>query len=396
MAKILIAWELGGGLGHLVRLVPIVNRLRQHGHQIFAAVRDLSRVDGLYAGCGVSFLQAPIKTLKQPYVKEPRTFAHILCCNGFADEGELRGMSGGWRSLYQLVQPDLIICDHAPTALLAARACDARRVIIGTGFACPPDACPLPDLRPWLPDGANQLVEDEDLVLRNVNAVLDSWRLPPLGRLSQLYGEIDRTFLTTFKELDHYPHRNDPEYYGTWLTPGGDEPRWATVSGPRIFAYLKPFATLPALLEAVRETGCATIVYIDGVASALREKFESPMVSFASERLDLSAVGASCDLAILNGGHNGTCQMLLAGKPIMTVPLNLEQAYNGSSVAKVSAGFGVLPEHPTEFARTLSNLLGTDQYRHGAERFAAKYSDFSPSAEIENISVQLDGLARAG
>ena len=100
---------------------------------------------------------------------------------------------------------------------------------------------------------------------------------------------------------------------------------------------MKEFATLPDLLDVIQRTGLSALIYAAGIEPPLRARFESPMMRFASERLDLAAVGAACDLAILNGGHTATCLMLLAGKPVMTVPLNLEQAYNGSSAAKLDA-----------------------------------------------------------
>src|SRR5262245_34668387 len=119
MAKILVAWELGGGLGHLTPLVPIVERLRDHGHRLFAAVRDLSGIDTVFAGLDVTYLQAPVKVSKSPdRIEPPRTFAHILHNSGFARPAELRAMAEAWRSLYRLVEPDLIVFDHAPTALL--------------------------------------------------------------------------------------------------------------------------------------------------------------------------------------------------------------------------------------------------------------------------------------
>ena len=394
MAKILIAWELGGGLGHLTPLVPIVERLRASGHQVFAAVRDLSGVNKVFRGLGVACLQAPIKISKHVSpVLEPRNFSQILYNSGFSDPGELLGLAGGWRTLMSLFQPDLIVCDHAPIALLAARDSRARRASIGTGFCCPPAVSPFPDLRPWLPNASAELRRNEELVLQNTNAVLDSWQLKPLNQVSQLYGDVDRTFLTTLPELDHYPDRGAAKYYGTWLTPGGGVPDWPAGKGRRIFAYLKPFKTLPELLEAIQRTGCPALIYVDEIDAALRERFENSNMRFARQRLDLAAVSASCDIAILNGGHNATCLMLLAGKPVMTVPLNLEQAYNGSSVAKLDAGFGAYPENPDAFVPTLADVLESEKYRRGAERFAAKYANWSLDSQIAQISEQLHQIA---
>ena len=43
MSRIFIAWELGGGMGHIQRLYPVAKGLRARGHEVVFAVRDLYR-----------------------------------------------------------------------------------------------------------------------------------------------------------------------------------------------------------------------------------------------------------------------------------------------------------------------------------------------------------------
>jgi len=110
---VLIAWELGSGLGRLVRLLPVARRLCDRGHHVFAALKDLPRADALFAETGVSYLQAPIRTSKaRRRIDPPRTFAHVLHNTGFGDAGGLRAMSKAWRNLYDYVRPDPILFDH--------------------------------------------------------------------------------------------------------------------------------------------------------------------------------------------------------------------------------------------------------------------------------------------
>ena len=42
MPTVLLAWELGGGLGHFMNLRPLAEGLRRRGHRVVAALRDLS------------------------------------------------------------------------------------------------------------------------------------------------------------------------------------------------------------------------------------------------------------------------------------------------------------------------------------------------------------------
>lgn len=394
MARILITWELGGGLGHLAPLVPLARELATRGHAVSLATRELAHVDALFGGLDVRHFQAPIKTTRSAdRMDPPRTFAHILHNSGFSDPGELAAMAGAWRNLYELLKPDVILFDHSPLAMLASRAVLARRAVIGTGFCCPPDVYPLPDFRPWLPEASESLRRDEDHVLGNMNGLLASWRLAPLERLSQLYREVEATFLTTFVELDNYAsERTGAEYFGVWSTPGGRAPRWPNAPGKRIFAYLKPFPAVAGLLEALQRERQPAIVFLDPLDPKLRARFESPGLRFETEPLDLSGVGASCDVAILNGGHGSTASMLLAGKPLLEIPLYLEQALNAGAVVRLGAGLSADLGKPEEIASKLAELLQCEQYGIAARQFAARYMDFKPQESIENIVGRMEKI----
>jgi hypothetical protein len=321
MATILLTWELGGGLGHLVNLFPLAKGLFERGHRVVAALRDLSRAESVFHGIDVKYLQAPAITRPVFQIIEPvRNFAHLLFNNGFCDAAELKIMAQAWRNLYEYVRPDLIVFDHSPTALLAARACGAKKALIGTGFFCPLDEYPLSDLRPWLGNAGERPRQDEDYVLGNANQVLVAWGLKPLKCLAKLYHEVDENFLVTLPEFDHYGVRYGARYWGAWPNVGGKKPLWPAGPGKRIYAYLKPFPALSELLTALNNYGCPTIVYGDGLDVAmLRSQFSSGTILFERERLDLAQVGRECDFAVLNGNHGTTLSLLLAGRPTLQI-----------------------------------------------------------------------------
>ncbi len=390
---LLIAWELGGGQGHLVPLVPIIHRLKALGFQVYAAVRDLASVERILGSSDVSYLQAPVKTGRSHDRIDPlRSFAHILHNSGYSDPGELKAMVHAWRNLFDFVRPDLVLCDHAPTALLAARACQVKRAVIGSGFCCPPDECPLPDFRPWLPDASAGLRDDEDRILTGANRVLNGQGAEPLRRLSQLYSEADAAFLTTFAELDHYPNRNRPDYFGIWPGPEGAFPEWPNAVGKRIFAYLHPFPDLPNLLGYFNQLRCPTLAYVPRMDPTLKVQFESPTLRFAPERLDLAAVGSTCDLAVINPGHATTASLLLAGRPQLHIPIHLEQHLNARNVERLGAGLSVRIDRPDEISGKLTTLLDSDQYADAAHRFADRYADFEPQESIDRIVDRINRL----
>ena len=83
--------------------------------------------------------------------------------------------------------------------------------------------------------------------------------------------------------------------------------------------------------------------YLDGATRAARRRFESPTVQVAERRVDVARAAAECDLAVLNGGHVVTAEMLLAGKPVLAVPLVLGQQMTGDALRRLGAGESAPP-----------------------------------------------------
>jgi UDP:flavonoid glycosyltransferase YjiC (YdhE family) len=400
MASILLTWELGGGMGHLANLAPLARGLVERGHRVTAALADLSRAHRAFAGVPVAFLQAPLRARSAGRPEsQARTFAHVLLDNGFAEAGQLRTLVEAWRNLFEFIRPDLIVFDHSPTALLAARGRSTRRVLIGTAFFSPTDQYPLADLRPWLPDDSARCRQDEDRVLENANRVLAAFGQQPLERIAQLYQEVDENFLTTFPEFDPYVPEGgrrkaegrgqNARYWGPMLFSGGKAPEWPEGRGKRIYAYLKPFPALPRLLALLDEVACPTLVYGDGLAERFGGQFPSKTLRFERERLDMAEVGRQCDLAILNGTAATTAAILLAGKPILQVPIYLEQALVAAAVSRLGMGLSASPE---QIAVRLTALLQNDRYAEAAGAFALRHADFDPKQQVAGMLARIDGL----
>src|SRR5438445_13046775 len=132
MSRILYAWELGTGYGHLGSVLPLAVRLRARGHEVVFARRDLTPPERFLGRRGFALLQAPVWLSERRGLDLPVSYAEMLANFGFLDRAGLTGMVKAWRQLYALVQPDLLVIDHAPTALLAVRGTGSPLVVIAT------------------------------------------------------------------------------------------------------------------------------------------------------------------------------------------------------------------------------------------------------------------------
>ena len=59
MATVLLNWELGGGLGHMMQLAPLARALVARGHKVYVALRDVAGAEAAFAGSGVCYVGAP-------------------------------------------------------------------------------------------------------------------------------------------------------------------------------------------------------------------------------------------------------------------------------------------------------------------------------------------------
>jgi UDP:flavonoid glycosyltransferase YjiC (YdhE family) len=314
MANFLFCWELGGGLGHVTPLAPFAAELLRRGHRVLVAVRDVHAAHQAFSPSAIAFVAAPYKTgVRQRAIQRPRSYAHILHNNGFADANELAGLTAAWRNLYHQFQPHVIAFNHRPTALLAARGYPARRVLLGDGFCSPPPSTPLPIIRPWIKHDVPRLARDDEIIAGVANAALTALRLPALGQLSDLYREVDENFLLTYAELDHFGPRQGATYHGVFNTCPGAPPRWPVEGTRRVFAYLKPTPAMPQVLRAIAGTGCRLIVHgtwVRGYLAAEEPRFAN--IALMPTPVDLGRVLADCDAAILNATHGTTAAALQA------------------------------------------------------------------------------------
>ena len=373
MSRILMTWELGGGYGHLAPLRTLAEPLKARGHELAIAARDTQTAATLLEGTGIAFHQAPAN-LHPARGLTLLSFPQILLNTCFNQVEELEERVRAWRRLYGEFKPELLVCDHSPTALLAAQGLDFPRLPVGYGFLVPPDVTPLPSLRPWLDSDPVELARAETRALDMVNGVLAKLGVEPLESLTTLYRTPYQP-LFTLEELDNYASmRRNADYWGPLLAGSGKRPVWPAGEGKRIFVYLRPFPTLPAFLDCLQEMGQPTIIHVPGLAPELRERYAGGKLKFSDELLDIRAVARECELAVLHGGHGILALMLLEGKPLLLLPLHLEMLINAQAAVKLGAALSAPQLKPEGMRLKLERLLREPDWRAAACRFAERYA----------------------
>ena len=395
MARILICWELGAGYGHLARLAPVARALAALGHEIAVAARDVLTANAMLGGHGFAIHQAPIRLGGTALPGPALNYADILMRSGLSDGAAISAMIAAWRALFDALSPDLIIADHAPTALLAARAGNRKAAAMGTGFAVPPPLNPMPTVLPWRAVDAAALEQTEARFLAAANEALVGLDAPPLDAVADLF-DVAAALPCTWPELDHYADRPDRGHPGPVMQPTpGIAPEWPTGGDGRIFAYLSgEHPATAALLNRLAGLNKSTVVHIRNAPPALSARLSKNggPVRFYAEKVDAAAALAECDIVVTHGGHGLISAALAAGRPILSLPGVIEQAMLSFRVAK--AGFGLVPPRAGsadgadtgfDYGRAVELLTTEARFAGNVKAMSDRYADVRPEDTLEQI-----------
>ncbi len=386
MASILYAWEFGANLGHVGAFMPLARSLREQGHEVQWMVTQPAGVGDFLAAAGFTWLAAPT-TPESTRPGPPLTYADILLRFGYAEPRTLFGLLGAWREAMRVTGTRLVLADHAPTALLAARTLDIPVMLFSNGFTAPPRRSPLPNMRPWVQVPESTLSQLDGAALSSVNAVLARHGCAPMRHLAELF-DVAEEALVSFPELDHYADRGPARYWGCLPNAGSGQPAaWPIGGGKRIFAYLR--AESPhheAVLAALLALGHATVIYFPNLPPALAARFAAPHLNFLEQPADIGQMTREADVAITYASLATTTAFLLAGKPLLLLPGHLEQFLVARRVEEMGAGRLVNPEQPPgDLRAVLADLIDNPSWRDNAMAFATKYAAFDQQAVIDNL-----------
>ncbi|WP_176476399.1 glycosyltransferase [Pseudomonas indica] len=383
-----MCWELGADLGHVSQMATIAAALRDRGQRVSVVLADVTQAPRYFGPLGIPWFQAPQPPVHHPG-EIPLNHADLLWRSGYHDAVSLSGLLHAWRSLFDLLQPDLIIAEAAPTATLAARCDGARCVCLDNGFFVPPPGDPLPALRNWEPVPLAELERRETRVRTVIDETLARLGKPELGRFSRLF-EVETHWLT-WPELNHFgPHSPNLHLGAIQGHISGQRLPWPDGMGRKVFAYLKPdHPHVIPVLEGCLRRGDRVLAYLPRwPVGELKRLAKLGAIHISQAPLDMHALLESCDLVVCHGGFGTVSQTLRAGKPLLLLPSHVEQVRTARAAAAL--GVAVVPEE-----ERASRRLRIDG--EALERARIRAADHAPclgSAE-ESLGRLLDILLSA-
>jgi UDP:flavonoid glycosyltransferase YjiC (YdhE family) len=403
VARILMTWEIGHNYGHVLPLLPIARVLAAAGHTVVFALKDLRHVGARVAAEGFEVLQAPAHpdTLLSKDDRQPQTMTDILQSLGFGRAETLEPYLQAWRHLMALTRADLVVASYAPVSLLAARTLGLRTAVVGMAFELPPPQVPSPSFRPWLNTPTQTLLANDEALVDVVNQVL---RLHD-HRIASVFDVFaaDRHLLWTFPELDpHHAARQATQtpslvYCGAILAATVDAlPRWpdaASGEARRVLGYLRcKGARLRAVVEALSTVDAAFCLVVPDLDPAELSSLVRPNVHLTDKIVNMGQALSQADAVLTYGGHGTVCASLLAGRPLVLVPEQMESVSIAHQVARLGAAAVVRTGDAAAMASACGDVLTDARYSQAAQRFQNRYQGFDTSRQAGRVARVLHEL----
>lgn len=334
MKTVLLAWELGRGLGHIATIRMVAARLKAKGLRTVAVVKDSTPPEALQ-DCCAEMLAAPTwpidaKKAPQEAAGSSATLNDMLSGAGLGDRSAVRRILGEWNAILDRFRPDLVVAEFAPLAALAARG-RIPLALVGNGYTLPPHQMP----RFPLLHRSSPAAVDEQETLQTLNDAALALGLARLERLPELFrGEAH--FVQTFELLDPYHTQRIEPVDGPLLD---RPPRPRRDDADLIFVYLSAGYKVPvALLEALRPHGKRVRVHGSGLSLPQRQELAQSGAVIHDAPIDIAEILPSCGLVVHRGGGGVTSAALLAGVPQLILSGQIEQDLNGKAIARAGVG----------------------------------------------------------
>lgn len=393
MKKILCIWEQGEDLGHISQFYPIIGELDKRDLKIVFAVRDYSGLGNFNWSTRVTFVQAPA------WLGQVRTnmngFADLLLEKGFDNAKGLSIIIEAWRQLLTAIAPDLIIFDHAPTALLAAKHLQVPKVIFSNPFLTPAPGAASPRLNPFNPNAESDIANTEQKILRVINQILEQVGQTPLTHFSQLYA-ADAYYLQGCRILDPYNDaRSNAEFIRVNSAPSNLETaQWRSGSSPTLFAYLKfGRRNVDTTLKLLANLQARVCCYYAGATDETCTQFDHTSLVVKNRPFDFPKALSQTNTIVCHGGMGVVQASLEQGCPMILLPTQVEQWHTAVRIAKLGLGVMIQQADTANTIETkITEFFSNSSYWDRAAAFAEKLKQEDAMADEGNLVERVMGL----
>jgi UDP:flavonoid glycosyltransferase YjiC (YdhE family) len=391
--RVLLAWEYGAGRTHYSNLLAVASHLRASGIDCLAALYDNSAADREFAAIGVRTIQNYV----WPSQRAGQSGWQGNRINGLTDFVADVGLKSGtavasaiahYDGIFSLFEPDLVLCEQAWGAVLAARE---HLPVVAMGFCVrlPPIVDGGFPIFPGRPGPAFPV----DALLAAINEGLAVAGRFPLSEIGDLL-RIAAVMPSGPAEFDFYGDlRSEPV-----LPPSvpGLRDAFPDKPGDEVFVYLHGLVQdHPRVIEALAALDLPVRAYIPNLTAETRAKL-APLI-LEDRPVPVKDIFANARCVLHQGGEQLASACLAVGVPQVVLSTWLDTRVTGGFVK--ARGFGDtcrIAEATTEWVLQAVRTAYGDAELHARCRAAAPgfrtWFDVDPTAIVARRICDLLGV----
>ncbi|HIP80538.1 MAG TPA: hypothetical protein EYH07_19020 [Kiloniellaceae bacterium] len=381
MARVLIGYERGDNLGHYRRLVPVAEALAAKGHQVTLFLRNPYDCKAQITKNPLPYIPTPDLVAPNPAEREPKrmgTYSDIMVYCGFGKLETLFAATLSWRTLFDHLRPDLVICDHSPVTCFAAYG-RIPVVQVGSGFTVPPaQGETFPPFR----EKKKAVVDTDHLVsvMNDVQSRLGGPKVPSVTAPLRTTGRL----VCTLVGLDPYKDfREDPVI-------GPTEGLQAPMPMPRtpaLFVYLGiEHRITPKFLEVLKASKLPAEAYIRGMTEETAKKYMRPGLTFYKSPQPIDKMLRKATMTVHHGGSGMCLASCSAGRIQLALPIHEETLLNTRALGRIGVGRMATGKELEEDGQAILNETIADPKRAERAKIIAKeIKDVGPFRPMDHI-----------
>jgi hypothetical protein len=355
MKKILHAWEIGDGNGHIRNLIEIARQLPDYQHIFAIPIHQSSAIEYLQSeGFNeIANFEIPssihLSSLIGNVEYRAASFVDVLTCYGYSSTERFMPLYTQIVKIIADVNPDLIITESAPTFLIAGAG--YATIAVGTSYGIPQEVSftnsrfpQLDDfsLTPILSDREVETVIAQALGYKPGVVALKDWfncnaMIPLCYPECDLYEEYRNELsngVGPVRQMDHYPIKRMHQ-----------------------FAYLSSqHPQIEDIVSAIEQTQIPTRIYIEG---ATNEEAFNETVTFLKS-FDLDEEMKNCARVIHHGSAGMIQAAMSAGRAQFAFPYHAENTQNVAKIFSLSNIRAVGYAEPERYFEQLSEGYGVE------------------------------------
>ncbi|MFT5481944.1 MAG: rhamnosyltransferase subunit B [Halieaceae bacterium] len=382
LATILLANAWGAGQSHARSMRLLAESLRKKGHKPVLVVPNYFTAYPALADTDLPVLSVPRYSVAHQPSKPMRNYSDLLAKKGFADPIALGPTLMSCQGLLDVVKPDLLIVDHAPTIHLAAFG-EIPVVVNGVAICVPPGHGEVfPDISDEGPESFSQAT-----ILNTINDVQAQRGRKTMHHITELFPPDD-SFVLSIPELDVYREtRQHPALGPFQLLPNVLAKPDMTSGQPTIFAYLS--ARQPGMLEALNylaKDGFRVETYLQESTPQINAKLRTSGIVAHDTPVRFAEVLGRAHLLVHHGSQNTGQEGLAFGRPQLCFTIHRENELIADILTSLGVSRRVKNGGSFGAVAALMRAMCFDSAMHGvAQDLAHQLPRSRSSAALEAI-----------